>query len=94
MGLFGINMPLIYREGQSAFIRLQEEILRISDDHSLFAWKSPDSRGGLLATSPAAFIGSNNIVQLEPRHASSGPLTVSSRGIHIELRFMVQALGG
>ena len=37
MGIFGINMPLLYRERESAFIRLQEEIMKISDDHSLFA---------------------------------------------------------
>ncbi|KAH8803578.1 heterokaryon incompatibility protein-domain-containing protein, partial [Xylogone sp. PMI_703] len=38
MGIFGIHMPLIYGEGQRAFIRLQEEIMKVSDDHSLFAW--------------------------------------------------------
>lgn len=44
MGLFDINMPLIYGEGRKAFIRLQEEILRQSDDHTLFAWRgAPES---------------------------------------------------
>ncbi|KAF1970589.1 HET-domain-containing protein [Bimuria novae-zelandiae CBS 107.79] len=62
MGIFGINMPLLYGEGERAFLRLQEEIMRISDDHSLFAWRSSDNRGGLLATSPDSFIGSHNIV--------------------------------
>jgi len=28
MGIFGVNMPLLYGEGPKAFIRLQEEILR------------------------------------------------------------------
>ena len=38
LGLFGVNMPLLYGEGQvRAFRRLQEEIMRYSDDHSLFA---------------------------------------------------------
>lgn len=61
MGLFDINMPLIYGEGQKAFIRLQEEILRQSDDHTLFAWRSnPEAtiRGtasGLLADHPRNF---------------------------------------
>jgi hypothetical protein len=31
-------MPLLYGEGQKAFSRLQEEILRSSYDYSLFAW--------------------------------------------------------
>ena len=37
-GLFGINMPTLYGEGENAFYRLQEEILRTSVDASLFAW--------------------------------------------------------
>jgi len=38
MGLFGINMPMLYGEGGMAFIRLQEEIMKSSDDHSIFTW--------------------------------------------------------
>ena len=37
MGIFSIHMPMLYGEGERAFIRLQEEIMRVSDDHSLFA---------------------------------------------------------
>lgn len=40
MGLFGVNMPTIYGEGQkAAFLRLQNEIFRSSADHSIFAWR-------------------------------------------------------
>lgn len=88
MGLFSINMPLIYGEGERAFIRLQEEIIRVSDDHSLFAWRGPDTRGGLLATSPAAFAGSHNIVRFSPLATPNGTITVSGSGIHLELRFI------
>ncbi|KAI1425616.1 HET-domain-containing protein [Xylaria sp. FL1777] len=38
LGLFNVNMPLLYGEGAMAFIRLQEEIMKVSDDHSIFAW--------------------------------------------------------
>ncbi|KAI0363110.1 HET-domain-containing protein [Pilatotrama ljubarskyi] len=39
MGLFGIKMPVIYGEGEeAAFLRLQLEIIRRSDDHTIFAW--------------------------------------------------------
>ncbi|RSL82549.1 hypothetical protein CEP51_005092 [Fusarium floridanum] len=38
LGIFGINMPLLYGEGPKAFIRLQEQILMSSDDQSLLAW--------------------------------------------------------
>ncbi|KAK3369299.1 heterokaryon incompatibility protein-domain-containing protein, partial [Lasiosphaeria ovina] len=37
LGLFDINMPLLYGEGERAFQRLQEEILRQFEDDSLFA---------------------------------------------------------
>ncbi|KAH8902532.1 HET-domain-containing protein, partial [Coniochaeta sp. PMI_546] len=38
LGIFGVNMAMLYGEGDNAFVRLQEEILRLSDDHSLLAW--------------------------------------------------------
>ncbi|KAI1311092.1 heterokaryon incompatibility protein-domain-containing protein [Xylaria venustula] len=38
LGLFNVNMPLLYGEGAMAFVRLQEEIMKVSDDHSLFYW--------------------------------------------------------
>jgi hypothetical protein len=41
MGIFDVNMPLLYGEGEKAFHRLQEEIMRTSDDQSLFAWGLP-----------------------------------------------------
>lgn len=41
MGIFDVNMPLLYGEGEKAFTRLQEAIMRVSDDQSLFAWGMP-----------------------------------------------------
>lgn len=38
MGIFNVNMPALYGEGRKAFIRLQEEILKQTNDHSIFAW--------------------------------------------------------
>jgi hypothetical protein len=57
LGLFGVNMPLLYGEGRRAFIRLQEEILRRSADMSLFAWTTPSKENyrGILARSPSEF---------------------------------------
>lgn len=37
IGLFGVNMPMLYGEGARAFLRLQEEIMKQSDDQSLQA---------------------------------------------------------
>lgn len=41
LGIFDVNLPLIYGEGKKAFQRLQEAILRDKpEDHSLYAWGS------------------------------------------------------
>ncbi|CAM6001940.1 unnamed protein product [Sphagnum balticum] len=88
MGIFGIHMSLIYGEGERAFVRLQEYIMKVSDDHSLFAWRSAENRGGLLATSPSAFVDSGNVVPFNPFHTYNGPLTISNNGIHLALRFI------
>ena len=36
-------MPLLYGEGGKAFKRLQEEIVRHSNDHTIFCWSWPPS---------------------------------------------------
>lgn len=41
MGLFGVRIPVLYGEGESAFVRLQEEILRRIPDPTLLAWGQP-----------------------------------------------------
>ena len=38
LGLFGVNMPTIYGEGRSAFLRLQKAIMESTLDTSIFAW--------------------------------------------------------
>ena len=38
LGLLGVNMPMLYGEGKKAFHRLQLEIIRMSNDQSIFAW--------------------------------------------------------
>ena len=88
MGIFDINMPLLYGEGEKAFTRLQEEIMKNSDDHSLFAWTDPDANEddqyGLLAKKPKFFAQSGNIVpyrEWEP----SAPFSISNKGLRIEL---------
>ncbi|KAL6808235.1 heterokaryon incompatibility domain-containing protein [Trichoderma camerunense] len=61
LGLFDVNMPLIYGEGGKAFLRLQEHILQQSDDHTIFAWRAAtastdrDMLHGLFAQSPRDF---------------------------------------
>lgn len=95
LGLFGVTMPLVYGEGTRAFVRLQEEIIKESDDQSIFAW-APEyegaydqkeverANGGLLASSPSMFANSNNIVRCITDDDSS-PYTITNKGIQISL---------
>jgi Heterokaryon incompatibility protein (HET) len=88
MGLFGVNMPMLYGEGEKAFLRLQEEIMKHSDDQSLFAWldpaASPDSYHGLLAKSPADFINSGSVVSYSDWESRT-PFSISNKGLRIDL---------
>ncbi|OTA59226.1 HET-domain-containing protein [Hypoxylon sp. EC38] len=57
LGIFRVNMPLIYGEGEQAFIRLQEVIIKNRNDLTILAWKmkaetSPWENFGILAPSP------------------------------------------
>ncbi|KAI1787057.1 HET-domain-containing protein [Ganoderma leucocontextum] len=47
LGLFDIHMPALYGEGDRAFRRLQEEIMRRIPDQSLFAWSWNNASLGL-----------------------------------------------
>ncbi|KOS21634.1 Vegetative incompatibility protein HET-E-1 [Escovopsis weberi] len=63
MGIFEINMPLLYGEGRKAFMRLQAEIMKQSTDETLFCWSSSDDTPSdwvqLLAPSPSSFASSS-----------------------------------
>jgi hypothetical protein len=73
LGIFDVNMPLLYGEGNKAFIRLQEEIIKHSNDLSIF-WNFPCTTTGsieglgfypgrdLFATTPRDFSESGDIV--------------------------------
>jgi hypothetical protein len=61
LGIFAVQMPLLYGEGEHAFVRLQEQILESTEDYSIFVWQidspllSEDGELAFLAPSPAAF---------------------------------------
>lgn len=68
LGIFGVNMPLLYGEGSRAFIRLQEEIIKQVDDQSIFAWPMLSTEPcGLLAPSPKVFEKSANMCPVPSR---------------------------
>ena len=55
MGIFGVHFPVMYGEAESAFYRLQIEIMANSDDPSLFDWTGKPGSNTLLAASPTCF---------------------------------------
>ncbi|KAH8811438.1 heterokaryon incompatibility protein-domain-containing protein, partial [Xylogone sp. PMI_703] len=89
LGIFDVNMALLYGEGERAFTRLQEEIIKTSDDHSIFAWftkgADPNAERGLLATSPKEFEYSGGIVPIMEPTTSSIPFTMTNKGLRIAL---------
>jgi hypothetical protein len=86
LGIFQLNMPLLYGEGSKAFTRLQEEIMKVSDDHSLFCWTwtMSQNRGSFLSEAPSAFKHTDRIVpkQEDKRPA---PYTLTNAGLSIRL---------
>ncbi|KAK0712058.1 hypothetical protein B0H67DRAFT_518816 [Lasiosphaeris hirsuta] len=89
LGLFDVNMPMLYGEGDRAFARLQEEIIKTSDDHSIFAWDVTSSGAGAgdgdgpLATRPAAFANSGQFLPLDSSDPLVDAITVDSKGVHL-----------
>lgn len=84
LGLFGINMALLYGEGTNAYSRLQQEIIRRSDDESIFAWSSPleTSRSALFARSPSWFRSSGTIEQThEDTTEDRSEFIITNRGL-------------
>lgn len=60
LGIFEVNMALIYGEGPKAFTRLQEEIIKHTNDLSILAWDASAGASinpycGILAESPKVF---------------------------------------
>ncbi|CAJ2511845.1 Uu.00g074700.m01.CDS01 [Anthostomella pinea] len=73
MGIFDINLPLLYGEGKKkAFLRLQEEILHRYGDYSLLVTSrvsnlnlTRDKHEGILFSSPVGFGTETRILELE-----------------------------
>ena len=90
-GLLGVNMPLLYGEGEeNAFYRLQLEILTRSDDESIFAWVDEDATpfSAPLARSPDAFLGSGQFIPmnpyLNPVDPKRPPYAMTNKGLRLE----------
>ena len=93
LGLFGVNMPLLYGEGRKAFLRLQEEIIKRSDDQSIFAWSlpSPDQeRTGILAPDIGCFEWSRDVIRARWRPKT--PFVITNLGLELVTRTQTVSL--
>ncbi|KAG8160143.1 hypothetical protein KVR01_009679 [Diaporthe batatas] len=92
MGLFDVNMPLLYGEGRKAFSRLQQAIMQRTEDHSIFAWSFPDDEhshtlmSGMMAPSPQYFKNSSQIEVLNGSQDYQGPFEVVNQLLRLRLR--------
>jgi hypothetical protein len=94
LGIFDVNMPLLYGEGERAFSRLQEEIMKRSNDNTIFFWTPswPEKQHfyGMLARSPKDFdrFGDGELEGLyliNPREFLSGEaFDMTNKGIRLK----------
>ena len=96
MGLFDVNMPMLYGEGRKAFTRLQEEIIRRSSDQTIFAWEMMDGSVDFLSQSPDAFsaladlsnpsTGEYDVYHIKSSFIRRGTHSITNEGLNIELQ--------
>ncbi|UPL04053.1 hypothetical protein LCI18_014987 [Fusarium solani-melongenae] len=97
LGIFDVNMPMMYGEGSKAFTRLQEEIVKETNDLSMFSWKVQEGISdednenlalcqefrGILAHSPAEFAHCRNLRRV-PNFKPSLVFTLTNKGLLLE----------
>ncbi|EPE33500.1 HET protein [Glarea lozoyensis ATCC 20868] len=97
LGIFDVNMPMLYGEGRKAFFRLQEEIIRISPDLSIFAWTSKKPPGddeqapvacSMFASATDDFAESGTFVAVNAQ--STNDFSISNQGIKVHTRLALQ----
>ncbi|KAI0160713.1 hypothetical protein GGR57DRAFT_456167 [Xylariaceae sp. FL1272] len=89
LGIFGVYMPLVYGEGANAFQRLQKEIIQVTNDLTIFAWKHPRRVAqrrpfNILAESPMMFEKSNDIV-LSQDLAHNPHFVITNKGLQVTI---------
>ncbi|TQN65387.1 Vegetative incompatibility protein HET-E-1 [Colletotrichum shisoi] len=89
LGIFDINMLLLYGEGAKSFTRLQEEILKNSTDQSLFCWSwtenDPGSWVSMLAPSPRNFRNGQGYQPANDATSRPVPYSMTNFGLSIQL---------
>ncbi len=88
LGIFNINMPLLYGEGEKAFFRLQESILASSTDLSILAWTqaADDERKyrGVFAQHPLEFAKLGQCRLDQSQFTTQDEVVMTNKGVRIE----------
>jgi hypothetical protein len=96
LGIFGVMMSMIYGEGDQAFSRLQQEIMREVRDDSILAWglnlteSTPSNStevisGGVLATAPSDFVNRLAAMPRLPEVTVDATLELQQLDLKLEL---------
>jgi hypothetical protein len=95
LGVFEVSLPLLYGEGEKAFLRLQKEIRRVSDDESIFAWASQSlsedeftTYRGLFAKSPAEFTAPTVYASMSDPNTFIPPRMATSIGFNVHFNLI------
>lgn len=86
MGIFEVNMPLLYGEGKRAFLRLQQDIIKNTTDLSIFAWDVSVSHlvfTDVLAPHPRVFANLGTCAPSRSPFSRESEITVTNRGLRI-----------
>jgi hypothetical protein len=91
LGIFDINMPLLYGEGSAkAFLRLQDEIMKCSCDQSILAFEIHDKIGvyqniDYIAAHPKLFTNSGQICRGPNDINRKLRMTNTNQGMEVDL---------
>jgi hypothetical protein len=81
MGIFDVNMPLLYGEGPKAFQRLQENIVKQTNDQSILAFCPLVKQRTVLAEDPGWFLQGLETHQ----QVLTKPMAIVSQGIQVDV---------
>ncbi|KAL1902904.1 hypothetical protein Sste5346_000816 [Sporothrix stenoceras] len=84
IGLFDVNMPLLYGEGEKAFQRLQLEIIKETNDQTIFSWTGDGDPSGMFARSPADFVPAQDSARIIS-NLQNPEFSLTNRGLRIQL---------
>ncbi|KAJ4423945.1 hypothetical protein N0V82_001373 [Gnomoniopsis sp. IMI 355080] len=106
LGIFGINMPMLYGEEERAFLRLQTEIISSCPDYTILAWVLPN-RGSEVTSTTDTFNTFSGVMASSPKlfrypgeaptlldQSSSFEFSMANRGLKLRAQFGLSEFRG